>query len=344
MSPFFSIIIPVYNVAPYLRECLDSVLAQSFTDWEAICVDDGSTDGSGLILDDYAAIDDRFTVIHKMNGGVGSARNVALDRMDALKRRKGLLWFVDADDAIHPESLDWIVRMFNQHQDAKFLAVYPEDVYGESIPSVWPKVPMPGAEIEYRKYDGESVRGSLRPVCGVIYRREYINNLRFKNYTVGEDSLFSSEFYWKTDCWLSCKAPVYFYRQRIGSALHRSAELTAASDWMAAEKDILFLFKNNANKYLRADMANVLLRRSKVGWYTFRHLFFRLSDKDMKALLPEWLELQRCSQDLVKWGLYRRLAVNAIEVTNSTLLCKFLVLTPEILHKCASYAWRLIKN
>ena len=60
---FFSIIIPVYNVAPYLRECLDSVLAQTFTDWEAICVDDGSTDGSGAILDEYAAKDGRFKVM-----------------------------------------------------------------------------------------------------------------------------------------------------------------------------------------------------------------------------------------------------------------------------------------
>ena len=69
MSPKFSIIIPVYNVAPYLRECFDSVLAQTFTNWEAICVDDGSTDGSGEILDEYAARDGRFRVIHQKNAG-----------------------------------------------------------------------------------------------------------------------------------------------------------------------------------------------------------------------------------------------------------------------------------
>ena len=97
MKPFFSIIIPVYNVAPYLHECLDSVLAQTFTDWEAICVDDGSTDGSGAILDEYAAKDRRFKIIHQENAGVSAARNVAL----ALAHGEYVA-FVDADDAVAP--------------------------------------------------------------------------------------------------------------------------------------------------------------------------------------------------------------------------------------------------
>ena len=93
--PFFSIIIPVYNVAPYLRECLDSVLAQTFTDWEAICVDDGSTDGSGAILDEYAAKDKRFKVIHQKNAGASAARN------NGLKLANGeWLCFIDADDYV----------------------------------------------------------------------------------------------------------------------------------------------------------------------------------------------------------------------------------------------------
>ena len=97
MTPFISIIIPVYNVAPYLRECLDSVLAQTFADWEAICVDDGSTDGGGAILDEYAAKDKRFKVIHQKNAGVSAARNVALGLV------KGMyIAFLDGDDTILP--------------------------------------------------------------------------------------------------------------------------------------------------------------------------------------------------------------------------------------------------
>ena len=91
MKPFFSIAIPVCNVAPYLREC--SVLAQSFPEWEAVCVDDGSTDGSGAILDEYQARDPRFRVIRQANAGVSAARNVALDVASG-----EYVTFLDGDD------------------------------------------------------------------------------------------------------------------------------------------------------------------------------------------------------------------------------------------------------
>ena len=76
--PLVSIIVPVYNTAPYLRACLDSILSQTFTDFEILLVDDGSTDGSGEICDEYAGKDLRVIVFHQENGGVGSARNRGL--------------------------------------------------------------------------------------------------------------------------------------------------------------------------------------------------------------------------------------------------------------------------
>ena len=102
--PTFSIIIPVYDVAPYLRECLDSVRAQTFGDWEAICVDDGSTDGSGEILDEYAANDKRFRVRHQPNGGVSAARNTALDMAQG-----EWVGFLDADDIWLP----WLLQQIH---------------------------------------------------------------------------------------------------------------------------------------------------------------------------------------------------------------------------------------
>ena len=106
MKPFFSIIIPVYNVAPYLRECLDSVLAQTFTNWEAICVDDGSTDGSGVILDEYAHKDNRFKVLHRANGGVSVARNAALKVVVG-----EWITFLDGDDKIDPARLQVLSKI-----------------------------------------------------------------------------------------------------------------------------------------------------------------------------------------------------------------------------------------
>lgn len=81
MEKLVSIIIPVYNVADYLVECLESVLQQTYHHWEGILVDDDSTDNSGKICDEYADNDKRFIVIHKENGGISSARNAALEAM-----------------------------------------------------------------------------------------------------------------------------------------------------------------------------------------------------------------------------------------------------------------------
>lgn len=96
----FSVIIPVYNVRPYLNSCLDSICAQKYSDWECILVDDGATDGSGRICDEYAQKDSRFRVIHKANGGVSSARNRGIDESTG-----EWLVFVDADDFVTDDYL-----------------------------------------------------------------------------------------------------------------------------------------------------------------------------------------------------------------------------------------------
>lgn len=74
-SPKISVIVPVYNTEKYLRRCVDSILAQTFTDFELLLIDDGSKDCSGAICDEYAAMDSRVRVFHQLNGGVSSARN-----------------------------------------------------------------------------------------------------------------------------------------------------------------------------------------------------------------------------------------------------------------------------
>lgn len=96
-----SVIIPVYNAENFLARCLDSLRAQSFSDWEAICVDDGSKDGSAAILDGYGESDPRFRIMHKSNGGVSQARNDALELVSG-----EFLMFVDSDDFLHPQAME----------------------------------------------------------------------------------------------------------------------------------------------------------------------------------------------------------------------------------------------
>ena len=104
-SPIVSIIVPVYNVEKYLRPCLGSIVAQTFKDYEVVLVDDGSTDDSGKICDEYAEKDDRFVVIHKQNEGVAKAR------ITAFEHSKGkLITFIDSDDYVSPDYLEKLSR------------------------------------------------------------------------------------------------------------------------------------------------------------------------------------------------------------------------------------------
>ena len=96
MNPKISVIVPVYNEEKYLRRCIDSILAQTFTDFELLLIDDGSKDKSGEICDEYAEKDLRVRAFHKLNGGVSSARNIGLD-----KARGEWICFVDSDDYVN---------------------------------------------------------------------------------------------------------------------------------------------------------------------------------------------------------------------------------------------------
>lgn len=98
MNPKISVIVPVYNTEKYLHRCIDSILAQTFTDFELLLIDDGSKDNSGTICDEYAAKDSRVRVFHKENGGVSSARNMGLDNASG-----EWITFVDSDDWVHED-------------------------------------------------------------------------------------------------------------------------------------------------------------------------------------------------------------------------------------------------
>lgn len=108
-NKFVSVIIPVYNRENCLRRCLDSVRGQSFTDWECVLIDDGSTDGSLDVCREYAAEDDRFLVYHQENQGVSVARNCGLDKAEGK-----YIAFIDSDDWVEP---DYLLRLYDAMED-----------------------------------------------------------------------------------------------------------------------------------------------------------------------------------------------------------------------------------
>lgn len=109
--PKVSIIVPVYKAEKYIKRCVDSIIAQTFSDWELLLIDDGSPDRSGEIIEDYAKADARVRVFHKENGGVSSARNLGLDNAQG-----EYLTFVDADDWIDADNLAVCLPVIEQNR------------------------------------------------------------------------------------------------------------------------------------------------------------------------------------------------------------------------------------
>ncbi len=132
--PKISVVVPVYKVESYLRRCVDSILAQTFKDFELILIDDACPDGSGAICDEYVKKDERVHVIHKINGGVSSARNAGID-----VARGEWLCFVDSDDRVNDNYISFFgidnedAGMFIQgyievSPDDKIIANYPSSI------------------------------------------------------------------------------------------------------------------------------------------------------------------------------------------------------------------------
>ena len=122
-SPKITFIAPVYGVEKYLNQCLDSILNQTFTDWECLLVDDGSPDNSGAICDEYAARDSRFRVIHKANGGVSAARN------DGFAQARGeYTYFVDSDDWLELDAAELLYKAAKE-KNADCVMSYCEKIY-----------------------------------------------------------------------------------------------------------------------------------------------------------------------------------------------------------------------
>ena len=211
-SELISIIIPVYNVDLYLQRCLDSVLKNNYGNLEVICINDGSTDSSGLILEEYAKKDNRICVIHTENKGVSHARNCGLKI--ALGK---WITFIDADDWIHPLFFNTVITSLQSNPTDVVVTdhIRTDRLIDESYIDL--------KHIEMENISGEQALTKLRSknyVWGKLYSRECLENHFFdENIAYGEDHIFNiSVLVGRGLKVLHIKEKLYYYYIRDGSA------------------------------------------------------------------------------------------------------------------------------
>jgi len=230
----FSIIIPCCNVAPYLRETLDSVLAQACQDWECICVDDGSTDGTGNILDGYGKKDSRFRVIHKANAGVSTARN------DAMQLAQGdYICFLDGDDVW---AANWLMKVKQATQNGKADIVrmsftfWHEETIGAPAPSfdTCDEIENIVGEADVLKWGWMTYTTDGYIWLNVI-RRELIvkNEIDFPaGMKINEDIIFDLMLLPYARHVVQSQYAGYFYRMRSSSAWHSKRPIEGCTRYL----------------------------------------------------------------------------------------------------------------
>lgn len=218
MSLLISIIIPVYNVEPYICQCLDSIFEQETDNYEVICINDGSTDGSATILDEYAAKYPNLKVQHVTNGGTAKARNLGMELAQG-----EYIWFVDSDDWIQPGAIPALTNWIEQKrpdilnfsgslyiENAK--KIESDELFNEELLSGW---------VYYNKY--ALVGRKFHFVCVVLrlYNTEFIrsHNLWFDTTVTHEDNLWIPQIMYYAQSVYSVPENLYIYRIRQGSKM-----------------------------------------------------------------------------------------------------------------------------
>lgn len=284
----FSLVVPVYNVAGYLRRCIESILYQKFQDWEIILVDDGSNDSSGEICDEFAKVDDRIKVFHQTNQGVSVARNKGLDEAIG-----DWVWFIDSDDYIVKDALqilDDIIKVnpcdtviFGMLEEWNGMLCSKPDIGSSEILNL-PKEDFLNTIFCY-------ANPSMLFSNKVIQKR----NLRFTpGIRMGEDLELQYKYLFFAEKPILIKAPLYVYSHRDNSAMTNPAtHLNNLRDCLAVVANLQKFIKRENVPYLR--WLNLRIRQLiKSGLQSaFRIPLLSHSDlkTDLKKLIAQYNEI-----------------------------------------------------
>lgn len=264
-TPLVSIVIPVYNVERYLRRCLDSVMMQTYTNIEIICINDGSPDGSGIILREYAAKDKRIKLIEIENQGLSGARNIGIANSEG-----DYMMFLDSDDWIDNNTVEEAMSGFLEHNTDIVLWNYvkeysntsqPVDVFFEEL--FFDKSSFRVLHQQLIGLTGEQLRNpahcdSISTAWGKLYRSDLITNncIRFVNTRIigTEDLLFNAEYFNYCQTALALPGRYNHYRKQNSESLARQYKPLLYQQWTELQKRLKDICSNK--EYLIVSVSN----------------------------------------------------------------------------------------
>lgn len=302
MSEKISVIIPVFNVESYIRESLDSLLDQTYDNWEAVVVDDGSTDSSSKILSEYANKDQRIVVIRQENSGVSGARNAALKKLTG-----DYVLFLDPDDFIHPQLMEIALSNIKKYNTALIVFGAQKFYRNTKVEPSRAKLDQ-GVFCDIGRIDLFSLMFNERHhskyckggyVYTKLYKKELLDNCFFNDeLSYYEDELYCNQIYNRLDSkfrTVYIDHPLYFYRQRASSAI-RSNRIKRLFAQYSCRKSILKQHNPNTEEYRIIDHARLvclikLMQISLLSGYSgafslFRRILLSRKDIPLRTLLP----------------------------------------------------------
>ena len=257
-APLLSIIVPVYKVENYLPKCIDSILAQTFTDFELILVEDGSPDDCPALCDATAEKDARVRVIHQKNGGLSAARNAGLDAA-----RGAWIGFVDSDDYIAPEMYEVLYKAVQSTGADLALCDYAEvDEAGTPCPQM--HVSLSGGELTGQELLKRASGLMVQLAWNKLYRRAIFTQLRYPEGKLNEDLFLIPEVCLQIQKAVVVPKALYYYVQRGGSIMsgnktlrHFDAAEAAQRYWDCLVENAAYDALANAAKFTMGSVSRV---------------------------------------------------------------------------------------
>lgn len=290
-----TVIVPVFNVKKYLSECLDSILAQTFQNIELILIDDGSTDGSQIICDEYARKDSRITVIHKENGGVSDARNVGISRA-----KGDYICFVDSDDIVAPTYIQVLYETAIKDGVGIVMCNYHVFKDGEAIPSdiatkQHEKLVITEKEMEDESFSAENTVKLVIPI-NKIYKKSLFDKVKYPSGKIHEDAYVYHRLLNEVKQVILVPDVLYYYRKRADSITNSRFTTKELEDSMGAVIDRIDFYKEQGNQRL------VDIAIDGYLYFLWRNIDIMKKDdiKDYKVLIKPYIKIFREKIRLLK--------------------------------------------